>query len=92
MTDAANVIEIRKLWTEFPGAERNFVVHQDLDLSVQRGEARLEQLGDAAAPGSAVFDRLGTMVGMVLPESAGFGVRAVPVTALLDPSDERTGG
>jgi hypothetical protein len=61
-------------------------------VSVQRGEARLEQLGDAAAPGSAVFDRLGTMVGMVLPESAGFGVRAVPVTALLDPSDERTGG
>ena len=38
MTDAANVIEIRKLWTEFPGAERNFVVHQDLDLDVQRGE------------------------------------------------------
>ena len=22
MTDAANVIEIRKLWTEFPGVER----------------------------------------------------------------------
>jgi hypothetical protein len=31
-------------------------------------------------------------VGMILPESAGFGVRAVPVTALLDPSDERAGG
>jgi hypothetical protein len=29
---------------------------------------------------------------MILPESAGFGVRAVPVTALLDPSDERAGG
>jgi pSer/pThr/pTyr-binding forkhead associated (FHA) protein len=61
-------------------------------VRVQRGEARLEQLGDEAAPGSAVFDRRGTLVGMVLPESAGFGVRAVPVTALLDPSDERAGG
>lgn len=61
-------------------------------VSVQRGEARLERLGDEPAPGSAVFDRRGTMVGMVLPESAGFGVRAVPVSALLDLSDERAGG
>jgi len=38
MTDGRNVIEIRGLWTEFPGATRNFVVHQDLDLDVQRGE------------------------------------------------------
>jgi phospholipid/cholesterol/gamma-HCH transport system ATP-binding protein len=38
MTDGRNVIEIRGLWTEFPGTTRNFVVHQDLDLDVQRGE------------------------------------------------------
>lgn len=61
-------------------------------VSVQRGEARLEQLGLEATPGSAVFDRRGAMVGMVLPEAAGFGVRAVPVSALLDLSGERAGG
>ena len=38
MTDGRNVIEIRGLWTEFPGTTRNFVVHQVLDLDVQRGE------------------------------------------------------
>ena len=61
-------------------------------VSVTRGEARLEQLGDQPAPGSAVFDQRGSLVGMVLPESAGFGVRAVPVSALLDLADERAGG
>jgi pSer/pThr/pTyr-binding forkhead associated (FHA) protein len=61
-------------------------------VSVQRGEARLEQLGLEATPGSAVFDRRGTMVGMVLPETAGFGVRAVTVAALLDSAGERAGG
>jgi pSer/pThr/pTyr-binding forkhead associated (FHA) protein len=61
-------------------------------VSVTRGEARLEQPGGHPAPGSAVFDQRGTLVGMVLPESAGFGVRAVPVGALLDPSDGRAGG
>ncbi|MEJ6021604.1 ABC transporter ATP-binding protein [Ramlibacter sp. PS4R-6] len=32
------VVEIRKLWTEFDTPERRFVVHQDLDLTVHRGE------------------------------------------------------
>ena len=32
------VVEIRKLWTEFDTPERTFVVHQDLDLTVYRGE------------------------------------------------------
>jgi hypothetical protein len=54
--------------------------------------ARLEQLGVDAAAGSAVFDRHGAMVGLVLPESEGFGVRAVPVTDLVDPRDGRAGG
>ena len=58
----------------------------------QHGVARLEQLGVDAAPGSAVFDRHGAMVGLVLPESEGFGVRAVPVTDLVDPRDGRAGG
>ena len=33
-----HVVEIRKLWTVFEGAEREFVVHEDLDLTVERGE------------------------------------------------------
>jgi len=79
-----------------PAAERATFIESRAGVaavvSVRRGEARLEQLGDGPVAGSAVFDRRGTLVGMVLPESAGFGVRAVPVTDLLDPSDERAGG
>jgi phospholipid/cholesterol/gamma-HCH transport system ATP-binding protein len=32
------VVDIRKLWTVFTTPEKRFVVHQDLDLSVQQGE------------------------------------------------------
>jgi phospholipid/cholesterol/gamma-HCH transport system ATP-binding protein len=32
------MVEIRKLWTVFTTPEKRFVVHQDLDLAVQRGE------------------------------------------------------
>jgi phospholipid/cholesterol/gamma-HCH transport system ATP-binding protein len=34
----APMVEIRKLWTVFTTPEKRFVVHQDLDLTVQRGE------------------------------------------------------
>jgi pSer/pThr/pTyr-binding forkhead associated (FHA) protein len=61
-------------------------------VSVQQGVARLERLGGEAAAGSAIFDRHGAMVGLVLPEDAGYGVRAVPVTVLLAPTGERAGG
>jgi phospholipid/cholesterol/gamma-HCH transport system ATP-binding protein len=32
------MVEIRKLWTVFSTPEKRFVVHQDLDLTVERGE------------------------------------------------------
>jgi phospholipid/cholesterol/gamma-HCH transport system ATP-binding protein len=32
------IVDIRKLWTEFETPERKFVVHQDLDLTVRKGE------------------------------------------------------
>jgi phospholipid/cholesterol/gamma-HCH transport system ATP-binding protein len=35
---AGPMVDIRKLWTVFTTPERRFVVHQDLDLSVHRGE------------------------------------------------------
>jgi phospholipid/cholesterol/gamma-HCH transport system ATP-binding protein len=35
---AAPMVEIRKLWTVFTSPERRFVVHEDLDLEVRRGE------------------------------------------------------
>jgi phospholipid/cholesterol/gamma-HCH transport system ATP-binding protein len=39
MSDANEpVVEIRKLWTEFHTPDRKYVVHQDLDLTVYRGE------------------------------------------------------
>ncbi len=34
----APMVDIRKLWTVFTTAGKRFVVHQDLDLTVQRGE------------------------------------------------------
>jgi phospholipid/cholesterol/gamma-HCH transport system ATP-binding protein len=34
----APMVEIRKLWSVFTTPERRFVVHKDLDLTVQRGE------------------------------------------------------
>ncbi len=36
--DSAPMVEISKLWTVFTSPERRFVVHQDLDLTVRRGE------------------------------------------------------
>lgn len=35
---AAPMVEISKLWTVFTSPERRFVVHEDLDLTVVRGE------------------------------------------------------
>jgi phospholipid/cholesterol/gamma-HCH transport system ATP-binding protein len=35
---AEPIIEIRKLWSAFDTPERKFVVHQDLDLTILRGE------------------------------------------------------
>jgi phospholipid/cholesterol/gamma-HCH transport system ATP-binding protein len=32
------MVDIRKLWTVFHTPEKRFVVHEDLDLSIQRGE------------------------------------------------------
>jgi phospholipid/cholesterol/gamma-HCH transport system ATP-binding protein len=32
------MVEIRKLWTVFPARRKRFVVHQDLDLTVEPGE------------------------------------------------------
>ena len=34
----APMVAIRKLWTVFDTAEKRFVVHENLDLTVQRGE------------------------------------------------------
>jgi phospholipid/cholesterol/gamma-HCH transport system ATP-binding protein len=37
-TGDAPMVEIRKLWTVFNTPEKRFVVHEDLDLTVRRGE------------------------------------------------------
>src|SRR4051812_7571118 len=38
MSQNEPVVDIRKLWSVFTTPERRFVVHQDLDLTVQQGE------------------------------------------------------
>ena len=37
-TSDEKVVEIRKLWTVFGQGDRAFAIHQDLDMSVYRGE------------------------------------------------------
>lgn len=38
VNDAADVVEIRKLWTVFESPDGDQVVHRDLDLTIRRGE------------------------------------------------------
>ncbi len=38
MTNDQVAVEIKKLWTVFPGHEKKVVVHKDLDLTIKRGE------------------------------------------------------
>ena len=72
------VIDIRGLWTEFPGSERNFVVHQDLNLSVQRGEV-LSLVGGSGT-GKTVLLR--QMLGLETPSRGEIRVLGEPPARL----------
>ena len=73
-----NVIEIRGLWSEFAGAARNFVVHQDLDLSVRRGEV-LSLVGGSGT-GKTVLLR--QILGLEVPSRGTISVLGQPPASL----------
>ena len=72
------VIDIRGLWTEFPGSERDFVVHQDLNLTVRRGEV-LSRVGGSGT-GKTVLRR--QMLGLETPSRGQIRVLGEPPARL----------
>jgi phospholipid/cholesterol/gamma-HCH transport system ATP-binding protein len=69
------MVEIRKLWSVFDTAERRFVVHQDLDLSVQRGEV----LSIVGGSGTGKTVLLRQILGLETPAQGEIRVMGRPV-------------
>jgi phospholipid/cholesterol/gamma-HCH transport system ATP-binding protein len=69
------MIEIHKLWSVFHTPERRFVVHQDLDLSVRRGEV----LSIVGGSGSGKTVLLRQILGLETPARGQIKVLGQPV-------------
>ncbi len=69
------MVDIRKLWTVFTTPEKKFVVHQDLDLAVQRGEV-LSLVGGSGT-GKTVLLR--QILGLERPAKGEIFVQGTPV-------------
>lgn len=74
----APMVEIRKLWTVFTTPEKRFVVHQDLDLTVQRGEV----LSLVGGSGSGKTVLLRQILGLETPTQGEVYVLGQPVGQL----------
>jgi phospholipid/cholesterol/gamma-HCH transport system ATP-binding protein len=74
----APMVEIRKLWTVFETPEKRFVVHQDLDLTIQRGEV-LSLVGGSGT-GKTVLLR--QILGLETPAEGEVFVLGQPVGSL----------
>ena len=77
-TAGAPMVEIRKLWTVFTTPERRFVVHQDLDLAVKRGEVM--SLVGGSGTGKTVLLR--QILGLETPAQGEIYVLGQPVGQL----------
>lgn len=75
-TDA--VVDIQKLWTVFGSAEREFVIHQDLDLTVDRHE--ILTLVGGSGTGKTVLLR--QMLGLEHPAKGEITVLGEPASQL----------
>ena len=75
---AEPVVEIRKLWTAFATPERRFVVHQDLDLTVHRGEV----LSIVGGSGTGKTVLLRQILGLETPTRGEIRVMGEPVATL----------
>ncbi|MCX7256209.1 MAG: ATP-binding cassette domain-containing protein [Polaromonas sp.] len=76
MADA--LVDIRQLWTVFPHGEQKTVVHQDLDLTVERGE--IMSLVGGSGTGKTVLLR--QMLGLETPAKGEITVLGKPAAEL----------
>jgi len=74
----APMVDIRKLWSVFETPEKRFVVHQDLDLTVQRGEV----LSIVGGSGSGKTVLLRQILGLETPAKGEIFVLGQPVGQL----------
>ena len=72
------VVDIRKLWTAFGQGERAFAIHQDLDMSVYRGE--ILTLVGGSGTGKSVLLR--QMLGLLQPAKGEVLIMGQPVREL----------
>ena len=76
MTD--NVVDIRKLWTVFTNGDKESIIHQDLDLTIARGE--FLSLVGGSGTGKTVLLR--QMLGLEEPTRGEITVLGKPVAEL----------
>lgn len=72
------MVEIRKLWSVFTTPEQRFVIHKDLDLTVQRGEV----LSIVGGSGTGKTVLLRQILGLERPAQGEIRVIGQPVAAL----------
>src|SRR5512133_167550 len=75
---SAPMVDIRKLWTVFDTPGKRFVVHQDLDLAVQRGEV----LSIVGGSGSGKTVLLRQILGLETPAAGQITVLGQPASEL----------
>ena len=76
--DSQSMVEIRQLWSVFVTPERRFVVHQDLDLTVRRGEV----LAIVGGSGSGKTVLLRQILGLETPAQGEIRVLGQPASQL----------
>jgi phospholipid/cholesterol/gamma-HCH transport system ATP-binding protein len=77
-TTARPVVEISKLWTVFSTPQAEFVIHQDLDLTIQRGEV----LSLVGGSGTGKTTLLRQILGLETPARGQVLVSGEPVSSL----------
>jgi phospholipid/cholesterol/gamma-HCH transport system ATP-binding protein len=77
-SDSPLMVEIRQLWSVFVTPERRFVVHQDLDLTVRRGEV----LAIVGGSGSGKTVLLRQILGLETPARGEIRVLGQPASQL----------
>ena len=78
MFDAPDVVDIRKLWTVFHSAGQEYVVHRDLDMTIQRGEV----VSLVGGSGTGKTTLLRQILGLETPARGSITVLGQPVEQL----------
>jgi phospholipid/cholesterol/gamma-HCH transport system ATP-binding protein len=77
-SDAAQVVSISKLWTVFRTPQAEFVIHKDLDLTIERGE----MLSLVGGSGSGKTVLLRQILGLETPTRGNVTVLGAPAAQL----------